>query len=497
MDMGPMKKYIALAVGIVSFVYYALLSAKSWTWLFMSSDSGDWLMTSNWWVVPQPYGSPLYISLMRLIGFVTAEGVTVVVATILLSCLSSAITVMLVYLITKRMTGKVQHALVSSVVLLGCGIFLTQSTVLEQYAIAIMFCMLAFYLYMLGRRKMTALMLGLGTAAHAFVLPIALAWYVVDYLSHKNLRVSIKPAVVYITSGLLPYSLILILMYLDTPRLLAGSLNLQALDEYLLGTGGTIVGSLSLFEAPIRLLAMSKVLLMSLGLAWIPLWYGFKRPYDTKKVMLACIIVFSFWYHFTCMDPVTWTFLCFGLPSIAIIVGLGLSRLTLKHSYVVAVVALVLVCINGVFLNANTLTNERPLATTYYNELMELPNGSVVVATAGARSLGLFYVMSEHPEKDFVPVIYPYMCHDAWKFEDYGTYMKSRYGLEGGDTFELTQDALDKGMNVYLASSAERYVSMQRCFYYWVRITPQGYVEPAVLRQITGLSGITMGDLEQ
>ena len=88
------SKIIPFIVFAISFIYYSILSSKVYTWLFASGDSGDWLAASNWWIVPQPYGSPLYISLGHFLDLFGGD--LVVKMTILLSCLPAAITVMLV-----------------------------------------------------------------------------------------------------------------------------------------------------------------------------------------------------------------------------------------------------------------------------------------------------------------------------------------------------------------------------------------------------------------
>ncbi len=375
------KKYVALIISICAFAYYIALSAKSYSWMFVSGDSGDWLASANAWIVPQPYGSPLYISLSRLIGLMPNQPVTL---TILLSCLPSAITVGLVYMIVKRLTSKVWCALTASLVLLGAGVFLTQSTILEEYALAIMFLTLAYFFYISDRRKLMALVLGLGTAVHIFVLPIAIFWFVLEY---KQLR--LKTTAIYLISGALPYLMIPLLMYFGE------GLTFRGLLEYWTGTSGAIVGTLSIFDAPQRLLSIAQILLMSLGLAVIPLWYGLKKPYDTKKAVLLMVVVVALWYHLTSLDPMSWTFLSFGIPAVTVLCGLGLSKLSLKHTHAIAACALVLIIINGIFLNANTLTNGEPLAVTYYEELYSLPDGSNVLATGGRYSFGLLYVMSE------------------------------------------------------------------------------------------------------
>jgi len=384
------KKYTALIIGPLSFAYYAALSAKSYTWMFVSGDSGDWLASANAWIVPQPYGSPLYISLCRLFGLIPNQPVTL---TILLSCLPSAITVGLVYLIVHKLTNKVWPATTSAFVLLGAGVFLTQSTILEEYALAIMFVTLAYYFYINERSKLMALCLGLGTAVHIFALPITVFWFI---LQRKQWKLWLKPLAIFIASGALPYLMIPVLMYFGE------GLTLSGLWEYWTGTSGAIVGTLSIFDAPQRILTITEILLMSLGLALIPLYFGLRKPYDTKKVVLVMIALVSLWYHLTSLDPITWTFLCFGIPATTILVGLGLAELRAKHVYAVAACALVLILINGFFLNASLLTQREPLATTYYNELYSLSDGSRIVATPGRYSFGLLYVISEG--KDLIAI---------------------------------------------------------------------------------------------
>jgi len=275
-------------------------------------------------------------------------------------------------------------------VLLGAGVFLSQSTILEEYASVVMFLMFAFYFYINDRRKLTALALGLGIAIHVFILPIAFFWFI---LERKQWRLWLKPSVIFVACGALPYSLIPILMYMS------GTLSLSNLWDYWTGEAGAVVGTLSIFDTPMRLASLASILLMSLGLALIPLYSGLKKPYDTKKLVLMTIAVVSLWYYLTSLDPAAWTFLCFGMPSAAIICGIGLSRSTLKHTYAVTAGALALVCINGVFLNADTLTRQSPIATTYYSELMSLSNKATIAAT-GAYAFGVLYVMCEE-DKSF------------------------------------------------------------------------------------------------
>jgi len=443
------KKYMPLIIGVVAFAYYAILSAKTYTWVFISSDSGDWLAASNWWFVPQPYGSPLYILLGHLLN--AFPGDLVIKMTLLLSVLPSAVTVILVYLIVKRLTNNIKVATVSSFVLLGSAIFLTQSTVLEIYALATMLLVLGFWTYLNDRRYLTAICWGLGVSVHVFVLGAILFWLIIEWRRYlKPLLTTTVPIVAVF------YGFILALMYLDTPRLLAGGLNVYSLKQYMFVTTGAILGQLSIFEAPKRLLLTAQLLLMSFGVALVPLVKSIKKPIAKPIAVMLGIILWTFWYQITCIDPASWTFITYASPFIAILIGLGLSRLGRVHLKYVAAGALILIITNGIVLSANQLTNEKPLATDYYNALQELPDGSIVLVNPGSYSLGLFYVISEG--KDLSPLVYPY--RDDWKFVDYENWFRNNYVINTGPS---TLDTVELNLgNIYYADSPGRHSNIRQ-----------------------------------
>ncbi len=457
-----MRRYIALLIGAAAFAYYVVLSAKTYTWVFMSSDSGDWLAASNWWFVPQPYGSPLYILLGHFLNLFPGD--LVIKMTIVLSVLPSAITVMLVYLIVKRLTNRQSIASASAAVLLGSAVFLTQSTILEEYALATMLLTLSFWTYINSRRYWTALCWGLAVAVHVFVLGAILFWLIIEWRTYT------KPLLV-ITAPIIAafYGFILLLMFQDTPRLLGGGLNVYSLKQYLTVTTGAILGQLSIFEAPKRLLLTSQLVLMSFGLALVPLVKSVKKPISKPIAVALGIILWTFWYQITNIDPSAWTFITYASPFIAVLAGVGLLRLGKFHLRLVCAGALVLILANSAFLNANNLTNDRPLATDYYEALQELPDGSIVLTNPGSHSLGLFYAMSEG--KDLVPLVYPYM--DDWNFFDYGLWLHQTYDIETyvitspgfhrwKGTLEIVEDNLSS-KDVYYADTPWRHSDIRRC----------------------------------
>lgn len=478
--MTRLTKASPWLVLLVSFLYYSLLSSKIFTWIFASSDAGDWLSLSNVWMTPQPFGSPLYISLVRLIGLF--PGNHIIELTILLSCLPSAITVTLVYLITKHLisqksriktvikatNGIYNHTvyrlktpqssliipIITSLVLLASTLFLTQSTVLEEYALSTMLLTFGLYYLIKDRIYTGFIFLGLATLVHITILPIAfIIWFIYLYkwASTKSQGWKlIKLGITYTIFGILPYAFILLLMYLPTPRIYAGTLNWTEINQYFLGAAHNIVGTISVFDFPGRLSTFIRIIVVSLGLAVIPLFYFFTKPRNPSLPILLAPLVFSIWYYLTCLDPSTWTFLIFGFPSLAIMVGIGLSKLKPAHLKLnlglITTSCLVLLLTNGVLLNANSLAKEQPWATNYLEELNSLENGSAVVVAPGPFSMALVYKITEG--KNLIPIISGYTNQG---FDSYLDYLKDEWGLTGNTTTEIAENAMNQGKTVYIA----------------------------------------------
>ena len=444
-----MRKYIPWLLILVSFIYYSALSAKEFTWIFVSADSGDWLAVSQMWFVPQPLGSPLFILLGQFLNLFPGD--LVIKMTILLSCLPAAITVGLVYWITKKMTDRPDIAFVCSLVTLGATILLTQATVLEEYAVSVMLLTLAYWLYLKDKKILTGLVLGLGTAVHVVILPIAIFWLIIE---RKQWRKCIKAAGVYVGIVAGFYSLILIIMASDAPPYIAGYLNLESLIVYVTATAGVIVGTGSIFDFPSITLRTMGMLIVSLGLAIIPLCYSIFKPVTRQVWILLAIVGFFLWYHITNLDSSTWTFLSLAIPSLAILAGLGLTKLNKKHLQAVVASALILILTNGFLMNASVISQEYPEARETLATYMDLPQDSALVLLCGHYSLALFYAHSLG-RKDLVPTMYG--TAEMGICTDYEGWLSEEYGVEGNTTILWAKSLLEQGRKVYIVGEELRY----------------------------------------
>lgn len=438
------------AVFLISFGYYALLSAKDYTWLFASQDSGDWLAASTMWFAPQPLGSPLYVLAGHFLNLFPGD--LPAKMTILLSVLPSTITVTLVYLIVLRLTANKRLAAASSLILLGTAVFLTQSTVLEEYALATMFAVLAFWLYLQGRRKLTLLALGLGTAIHIMVPLLVLAWLIAE---RQSWRAWLKISWVYALAGILPYIMIPMLMARHEPPFMAGYLSWGNLYEYVFETSGSVFAQISVIDFPLRVATATGHLLASLGLAVIPLAWALTKPWDRTKWVLALLAGVPLAYYLFCIDPSTWTFLTFAAPFAAVLAGLGLQRLKTRQSQAVLAGAMLLIVLNGIFLNAGQITRNEAIAEEVRAEMMALPDGSGIICIPGDYSMCAMYCIAEG--KDLVPIIWkddyarwPRAGDMQGQYKDYCKYMYHPLGIDGSVPLDAVSEALQVLDNVYV-----------------------------------------------
>jgi len=167
--------------------------------------------------------------------------------------------------------------------------------------------------------------------------------------------------------------------------------------------------------------------------------------------LLVIGIGFPVWYYLTFLDPTSWTFMTYSCPFIAVAVGIGLTKID-KKLIIRAVTssAILLICLNSVFLNANILAQKEPIAMEYYNELMSMPDGSAVVTHRGGfESMALFYAISEG--KDLIPIFFTdsrYTSDALYQY--YLEWIVKDYGIKGDNTQEQVFDILGKDVEVYI-----------------------------------------------
>ncbi len=435
---------------LFSLCYYYLLSAKEWTWLYVSGDSGDWMQFTNWWITPQPFGSPLFISVIRGLGLLFPDTDAYRMLVFSVAIVPGAILVVLTYLIGLELTKSHRLGIVSAIVLLGMSIVLTQATILEQYMFTAVFVAGAFLAHAKNKPVWAVVLLGLGAASHVIVVIIAILWLAIE-------RRYYRLAPLFILIGVLPYTLVLLLMATDHPPLLAGNLSWSGLNLYL---GNTyLVGNLSLVSIPKRLLDVAAVVATMLGFGCYPLIVGLAKPRSAgSKIALAAIgCIIWFWFSNTFFS--TFKYVVIAAPIIAGYVVVGLTRLPRWQTLVVVIGAVILVATNSIAFNAEKLAKQEPVAINLYRALVALPDGTAILTPrGGSYGFVLFYALSEG--HDLTPLLMKkstlnregkYVTDQGYL--DYLRWFKREYPeYESDDSFTLAREALEKGNSVYFLS---------------------------------------------
>lgn len=432
-----LRKYEVWFWFLLALAYYCFLSSFRYTWVFASGDAGDWLASAKMWFVPQPYGSPLYITLAKLTF--NAFGLT------LLSIIPASISVASIFQAVKNLRN-VKLARISALIMLSSAIFMSQSVVIEEYALAVMFLCLTILAYSKNRFNLAVIFLGLGCAVHVIMLPIAFLFFVVHY---KSWKYWIKKIPLFLLFGVVPYGLILVLMWADTPRWIANGLSLQSLNSWLGSTSS--VGQLAFdmsfspFRLPIetiqRIGSVIAFLACGVGLGIIPaVRYGMRHRHYPLSGFLVLTAIFAVWLYLTDTDWTTWTFCIYAIPCVAVLAAFGLRHSYKFERWLVIGVCCILLVVNGVFLNAKIIDKLNPVATTFYNETMALPDGSLVLtAKGGFYKLGLLHAIADG--KDIIPI---YLANDEEKtataYISWLAWACPKYGLVGTDPVEIVEN---------------------------------------------------------
>lgn len=445
------KYTLPILLTIIGFVYYFSMYARELTWIYTTSDSTDWLTQLRWWIVPQAYGKPLFISLIHLVSYIPF-GTDVDKITIFLVIIPAAITVGLVYLSTYKLTSSQVKSTAASLVLLGAVVCTSQAAVVEQYAMVSMFITLALYFYIGGKKKSCAIALGLLTATHIIGLVITVMLVITLHVMKKK-REWASTIPLYILFGIAPYSLILIMMASDAPKLIAGDLSVITIFEYLLGNPAQ--GSqLALILLPKRLMEAIGLATLSLGFAIVPIFKSMKAIRTELVLFLSLIIVFCSWFYITSMFHSVWKYVAILVPSMCILAGVGLTRMTQKHTVLIISCAILLIITNAIFFNTNTITKqEKPMAQDFIEFLQNMEDGDgIIIPGGGAYGFATFYTMSKG--KDIVPIIVANLdkAEQIEQYQDYLQWMDRTYGLTGNNYLDLAQAMMDKGHNVYFVT---------------------------------------------
>ena len=353
----------------------------------------------------------------------------------LISVLATTIASIFIYLAIREKTQHRFFSLLGTLVYGGSALVISQSTIIETYALVTMFAVMAYYFSLRKNWFAVALCLGAGGAVH-HLIGITIA---VLFIAHKEFR---KWKYLGTMAAFLIFYIYVPLTnrppYMWAPP--SGSIGsfLRNFWSDNVSTAMMLIGGLSIWDFPKRILDMLGQIGVSFTLGLIPLLAALWSRKFWKEPLFWLVII-PIGYYCTNLAPQTSVYL---MPSIAfgsILVGVGLkklqalwdsSKLVLWKAYAIAILpVLVLVSsvgmmgFNGWYFDIGHHLDPNMSAMQFYNqELPKVPDGEILVAQQGWE-WAMVFVYNKNEGHNIIPVCVgtlPSLIYQKQLTETYG-----------------------------------------------------------------------------
>jgi hypothetical protein len=385
--------FVFLAVGFV----LIWDTPNGLTWMNTDSDGAHYILAAKYLTTAHHMSAPLYLLLGRLFLFLPLNSEAWRMG--LMSVLGTMGSCVFIYLILRHLlkdNPRVRlYAIVSVLVFGGSALVISQSTIIETYALATMCGVGAYYFTLKNRWLLASVILGAGLAIHPFLAFIVWAALFVAFKELRNWR---------------RYGITILFfsfyLYIPITKMLGNDLGMWGNTTPSGFFGGTasmalmLTGGLSMWDFPKRVIDTILILLASFGLGIIPLVWHFAKERRWKYSLLWLVLI-PIIYFITDMANQTYVYL---LPSIAfgsVAVGLGLSRMKMQWSFAVLAVAIGLLGFNGWYFNIDRLDPDMS-AMKFYNDLSIIPDGDKFMG--GGWTWAMVYVYNKEEGRNIVPI---------------------------------------------------------------------------------------------
>lgn len=440
-----------LSFGVLFGILLFML-APNMTWINTDSDGVHYVYAAKNLYVSHKTSAPLFLLLGK--AFVSLPFGSEFWRVGLISVLGTLGASIFVYL-------SIRH-LVQSKALAILGIFLyglsalviSQSTIVETYALTSMFMVGAYYFSIKSKWAWCAAMLGLGLAVHHLV-GIAL---IVLLIAHRELRSPKHLAIM--ASGLLFY------LYIPLSRQFAhspdmwGNGTVRTFFGDNISTMMMLVGGLAIWDLPKRILDTVGLLGVSLGIGAIFIaWYCIRQGKWLMRDALFWLFALGVLYYMVDLAPQTYVYV---MPSIAfgvIIAMVQLSKLRITWVYAAVAATLILSIVNVGSMSIGRTLDPNLSATHFYRqELPKIPDGQALMAQYGWQ-WAMVFPYNKNEGKNIIPIDI-----DTLVSPSYQEYLKSQ-----GIRF---QDNFDKSMALRQAFIANSIVALNENI--WTTRTTEG-----------------------
>ena len=387
------KKYWAelIAFGAI-FGVLLICCIPDITWINTDCDGPHYIYSAKYLYPAHKTSAPLFLLLGNL--FLRLPVGLEAWRFAMFSVLATMGTCIFVYLSIKWHTSNKWHLLAGVLIFGSSALVISQSTIIETYALVTMFGAAAYYFSLKRKWVLTALMLGAGGAVHHLIgIPI-----LVLLVANKELRN-------WKYLGIMG-SFLLFYLYIpitNRPPYMWQSANTELGASFLadnLSTMFMLWGGLSIWELPKRVLDAVGILGVSLGLASVLLlcikW--------SKRNPLTWLFLLPAVYYATNLAPQTYVYMMPSIAAGAVIVGIGLSRMKRQWTWTVIGIAVIMLGFNANYFDVGrTLDSELSARKFWSEELSKVPDGHILLAQQGWE-WAMVYPYNKDNDRNIIPI---------------------------------------------------------------------------------------------
>ncbi len=374
------------------------------TWINTDCDGPHYIYAAKYLYPAHKTSAPLFLLLGHL--FLMLPIATEAWRFALLSALASIGTCVFIYLTIKWHTNNKWHALAGVLVFGSSALVISQSIIIESYALVTMFGIVAYYFSLKKKWVLTTLMLGAGGTVHHLIgIPI-----LVLLVANKELRQWKYLGIM--ASFLLFYTYIPLSKYFLNPPEMWANTELKSFLADNITTALMLIGGLSIWDLPKRILDTIGLLGVSFIFAVVPIVIVLRK----WKQSLFWLSTLPIIYFVVNLSPQTYVYIMPSIAFGAILAGIGLSKIGTPYANkvipnkVTKIATIVVISSSIIMLgfNANYFDVGRTLdpelsARKFYNELSQIPDGQILMAQQGWE-WAIVYPYNKDEGRNIIPV---------------------------------------------------------------------------------------------
>ena len=353
---------VPLLVFGVAAAYFISLSSTVPTFFNVNSDAPLFITAAKYFRLSHPSpGSPLY-NLINMAWLHTLPFSSDYFSLTVLNALCSSAVAAVLYMITR--------SLFAPLIRLAAGVVVSQSIILEQYCLTVLFMVVSYWCYKSDKRSWAYALASFGIMINHLAGFCILA-YLINDVYRKN---SLKPFLwSFIALPLLAY----LPLFNRPPYHLIEGESLLDYYDYLFGGHKGLIGGLSIIptdDLVQRMWEFSRVILGGLGTAFILIALGIKKVWKDSFV-LPLLFIFPAVYYFTDLDAMTYTYTTVSVAFGAILA----CQYKWKFAKGVCIAgAIALIALNVQWFDFGRTLDHEQTQTKWYEALDKLPDDAVL-----------------------------------------------------------------------------------------------------------------------